>query len=271
MARASCCWRASRTVSRVVVVCGLGNNGGDGFVVARLLRTHGRDARVLLVGDAEKLRGDALANYRAWIDVGGALASVDERTLAGARRRARRRRARGRRACSARGSTARSPGLTLAAVERINAAPASRHSRSICRRGSTPTPGRSSAPRWRRASPRPSRAPNAACARRSVPRRPAASRSCPSASRRRSQRASATAPPQLEARRRAARDRLPRRVVPSHKGSSGRVLDSGRIGRENRRGAIGRRRRRCARALASSRSPPSRARPQFSSSGCSRR
>jgi NAD(P)H-hydrate epimerase len=67
---------------RIVIVCGVGNNGGDGFVVARLLKTHGRDARVLFAGDPARLRGDALANHRAWIDAGGALANVDEGSLA---------------------------------------------------------------------------------------------------------------------------------------------------------------------------------------------
>jgi hydroxyethylthiazole kinase-like uncharacterized protein yjeF len=47
---------------RVVVVCGKGNNGGDGLVAARLLREQGRDVRVLLLGVAEELRGDAAAN-----------------------------------------------------------------------------------------------------------------------------------------------------------------------------------------------------------------
>src|SRR3979490_961882 len=44
------------------VVCGKGNNGGDGLVAARLLRDEGRDVRVLLTGAAEELRGDAAAN-----------------------------------------------------------------------------------------------------------------------------------------------------------------------------------------------------------------
>jgi NAD(P)H-hydrate epimerase len=68
---------------RVGIVCGTGNNGGDGFVVARLLTTHGCRVRVLLAGDAERLRGDALANSRAWVDAGGAITSLDEASLAG--------------------------------------------------------------------------------------------------------------------------------------------------------------------------------------------
>ena len=47
----------------IAVVCGKGNNGGDGLVCARLLRRLGREARVLLLGSPEELRGDARANY----------------------------------------------------------------------------------------------------------------------------------------------------------------------------------------------------------------
>ena len=43
----------------VAVVCGKGNNGGDGLVAARLLRDEGREVAVLLTGAAEELRGDA--------------------------------------------------------------------------------------------------------------------------------------------------------------------------------------------------------------------
>src|SRR3954467_2588820 len=44
------------------IVVGKGNNGGDGLVVARLLREEGREVDVLITGDPADLKGDALAN-----------------------------------------------------------------------------------------------------------------------------------------------------------------------------------------------------------------
>jgi hydroxyethylthiazole kinase-like uncharacterized protein yjeF len=64
---------------RAVVLCGPGNNGGDGFVVARLLKVAGWEVDVFLYGDAEKLPPDARVNYERWIDVGKVkLWSLDE-------------------------------------------------------------------------------------------------------------------------------------------------------------------------------------------------
>jgi hydroxyethylthiazole kinase-like uncharacterized protein yjeF len=66
---------------RVVVVCGAGNNGGDGFVVARLLCEHGAAPSVFFVGDPQKLRGDALQNSREWTDAGASMTLVDAGSL----------------------------------------------------------------------------------------------------------------------------------------------------------------------------------------------
>jgi NAD(P)H-hydrate epimerase len=49
---------------RVVICCGKGNNGGDGFVIARHLDNWQVPVRVLLFGRPEDLTGDALINYR---------------------------------------------------------------------------------------------------------------------------------------------------------------------------------------------------------------
>jgi NAD(P)H-hydrate epimerase len=47
----------------VAIVCGKGNNAGDGFVIARHLELRGMAAKVLLLGAPADLRGDAAANY----------------------------------------------------------------------------------------------------------------------------------------------------------------------------------------------------------------
>lgn len=46
---------------KICVVCGTGNNGGDGFVLARLAHENGLQAEVLIVGESSKIAGDALA------------------------------------------------------------------------------------------------------------------------------------------------------------------------------------------------------------------
>ncbi len=64
-------------VLRAVVLCGPGNNGGDGFVVARLLKERGWGVEVFLYGDAGKLPLDAKVNYERWGQLGGVAAMED--------------------------------------------------------------------------------------------------------------------------------------------------------------------------------------------------
>ncbi len=55
---------------RALVLCGPGNNGGDGFVVARLLKERGWTVEVFLYGNPEKLPPDAKANFERWQALG---------------------------------------------------------------------------------------------------------------------------------------------------------------------------------------------------------
>ena len=56
--------------SHALVLCGPGNNGGDGFVVARLLHADGWQVAVQFYGKPEHLPPDAKTNYTRWLERG---------------------------------------------------------------------------------------------------------------------------------------------------------------------------------------------------------
>ena len=62
---------------RILVVAGPGNNGGDGFVAAEILRRAGRDVRVALLGARDALKGDA---KRAAAGYGGPFEEIGSAT-----------------------------------------------------------------------------------------------------------------------------------------------------------------------------------------------
>jgi hydroxyethylthiazole kinase-like uncharacterized protein yjeF len=62
----------------VVVVCGKGNNGGDGFVVARHLEEMGIGVQCFMIDGPEELKGDAAVNYNRAVGVGIKITRVDD-------------------------------------------------------------------------------------------------------------------------------------------------------------------------------------------------
>jgi ADP-dependent NAD(P)H-hydrate dehydratase / NAD(P)H-hydrate epimerase len=60
----------------VIVLCGKGNNGGDGFVCARYLKKKGARVSVYLLGKARDVIGDAALNRKRWKSAGKVIAEV---------------------------------------------------------------------------------------------------------------------------------------------------------------------------------------------------
>jgi len=81
------CWACLRTgwptVRAIAVVCGTGNNGGDGFVIARLALAAGLRVVVLQLGAADRIRGDALLAREAYVAAGGVIAAFTPGALEG--------------------------------------------------------------------------------------------------------------------------------------------------------------------------------------------
>ena len=70
-----------------VILCGRGNNGGDGFVVARRLINNGIETSVHVVGAISKIKGDAGVNLRVLRRMGVSIDRVTRKSLPELRRR----------------------------------------------------------------------------------------------------------------------------------------------------------------------------------------
>ena len=67
-------WPAAR---RVAIVAGPGNNGGDGYVIARLAAQNGLDVSLVVLGDPDRIAGDARAAYRRMTETAPGLKPAD--------------------------------------------------------------------------------------------------------------------------------------------------------------------------------------------------
>jgi hydroxyethylthiazole kinase-like uncharacterized protein yjeF len=60
----------------IAILAGGGNNGGDGFVIARHLKNWGIQVKVYLFSSIDEMKGDAGTNLRSWLAMGGELVQI---------------------------------------------------------------------------------------------------------------------------------------------------------------------------------------------------
>jgi NAD(P)H-hydrate epimerase len=75
------CWPGAH---RVLILCGPGNNGGDGYVLARLVRAQGARVHVVALSDPAQLKGEARQAWQDFTAAGGVQHRWDSQCLAGA-------------------------------------------------------------------------------------------------------------------------------------------------------------------------------------------
>jgi NAD(P)H-hydrate epimerase len=71
---------AATRPTKIVILCGKGNNGGDGLVAARHLQSLGAQVKVYLFAEPTELHGDAATNLQRWIATGNSVISTTDET-----------------------------------------------------------------------------------------------------------------------------------------------------------------------------------------------
>ena len=70
--------RALAEPTRIAVLCGKGNNGGDGFVAARHLQSSGTKVTLYLFSEPRELQGDAATNFHRWTAIGNHVVAITD-------------------------------------------------------------------------------------------------------------------------------------------------------------------------------------------------